>query len=175
MSQLLDLVQRHLDRYGVRPAEFARRIGASPQTFYSWQRREMKQLPDRRLLRGIAEVTGFPYWQVLEAALLDSGYRDAPAEVTEIGQRLRDLPIDDCREIATLATSLVADHDAGLPDRFHDTDHTAESVTCVKNMSSPMKSGVYQPSPWVRDLLDTGRQHRRRATARARGERAHKG
>ncbi|MFI5783534.1 hypothetical protein [Nocardia sp. NPDC051570] len=169
MGQLIDLIQRHLDRYGVKHAEFARRIGATPSAVYSWKRRGVKQLPDKQILEGITEVTGFPYWQVLEAALIDSGYRDPRPNARELCQRLRDMPIEDCREIAEFVAALVAEHDAELPDRFHDPSHTAGSATRVKTLSSPETSGVYQPSPWVEDLLDAGE---RGITSANKGERA---
>lgn len=69
----MDLIQTHLDKYGVKEAEFARRIGTSPQTVSNWKLRGTT-LPTRRLLEGVAEVTGLPYPTVLGAALADAGY-----------------------------------------------------------------------------------------------------
>lgn len=75
MGELYRIVQDHLDRYGVREAEFARRIGTGPQTVNNWKNRGVRKLPDRRLLEAVAEVTGASYSQVLAAALIDSGYQ----------------------------------------------------------------------------------------------------
>lgn len=74
MSELWNLIQGHLDRYGVRDAEFARRMGSSPQTLNSWKKRGVRQLPSKDLLEAVAEVTGRDYRQVLDAALIDTGY-----------------------------------------------------------------------------------------------------
>ena len=75
MTELMRLIQAHRDRYGVSRAEFARRAGTSPQTVQNW-RDEIKAIPDVRHLKGVAEVTGLPYVVVLDAALVDAGYRD---------------------------------------------------------------------------------------------------
>ncbi|MFJ7723807.1 hypothetical protein ACIQYM_37730, partial [Rhodococcus erythropolis] len=74
MSELWNLIQSHLDRYGVRDAEFARRMGSTPQTLNSWKKRGVRQLPNKELLEAVAEVTGRDYRQVLDAALIDTGY-----------------------------------------------------------------------------------------------------
>jgi len=70
------IIQAHLDKYGVSRAEFARRAGTTPQTVNNWQN-GLKSLPDSRHLHGVAEVTGVPYLVVLDAALVDAGYRDS--------------------------------------------------------------------------------------------------
>ena len=80
MTELMRLIQAHLDRYGVSRAEFARRAGTTPQTVNNW-RHELKSLPDATHLRGVAEVTGLPYLIVLDAALVDAGYRPRAVEV----------------------------------------------------------------------------------------------
>jgi transcriptional regulator with XRE-family HTH domain len=69
------LIQAHLDNYGVKRAEFARRAGTTPQTVQNWQDRP-RTLPNVKHLKGVAEVTGIPYLIVLDAALKDAGYRD---------------------------------------------------------------------------------------------------
>jgi transcriptional regulator with XRE-family HTH domain len=83
MTELMRLIQAHIDRYGVTRATVARRAGMSPQTVQNW-RDEIRALPDAQHLRAIAEVIGVPYTVVLDAALTDCGYResstdDAPA------------------------------------------------------------------------------------------------
>ncbi len=76
MTELMRLIQTHLDKYGVSRAEFARRAGTTPQTVQNW-RDEIKAMPEVKHLRGVAEVTGQPYVTVLDAALVDAGYRDS--------------------------------------------------------------------------------------------------
>lgn len=70
------LIQTHLDRYGVKRAEFARRIGTTPQTVQNWKTRSTT-LPKVEHLKGVAAETGIPYSLVLEAALVDAGLRDS--------------------------------------------------------------------------------------------------
>lgn len=81
MGHLWSIIQDHLDRYGVREAAFARRLGTAPQTLNSWKKRGLRQLPDRSLLEAVARETGTPYDEVLDAVLRDIGYKDdAPAK-----------------------------------------------------------------------------------------------
>lgn len=82
MSQLWQIIQKHLDETGVREAEFARRIGTSPTTVNSWKNRGVRNLPDRRLLQSVAEVTGVRYNDVLRAVLVDIGYLQAGQELS---------------------------------------------------------------------------------------------
>lgn len=84
----MTLVQHHLDRYGVRRAEFARRVGISPQAIQSWIDRPGLPRPDH--LRAVAEQLELPYHRVLDAALTDAGYRD-----------------DDVDDVATLSSRIV--------------------------------------------------------------------
>lgn len=76
MGYLWDLIQSHLDTFGVRDAAFARRLGVSPQTLNSMKKRGLKRLPERALLDAIASAIGKPYGMVLDAALIDTGYLD---------------------------------------------------------------------------------------------------
>lgn len=80
MGELYGIIQRHLDRYGVREAALARLMGTSSQTVNSWKTRGVRQLPTRPLLEAVARETRTPYEVVLRAALLDTGYLQA--EVT---------------------------------------------------------------------------------------------
>ncbi|QFG13473.1 immunity repressor [Gordonia phage Powerball] len=92
---LWSLIQAHLDEYGVTDAEFARRMGVSPQTLNSWKKRGVRQLPSRDKLESVAELTRNTYAHVLDAALVDAGYKDQlRAEVVEVAQRIRDLGVD---------------------------------------------------------------------------------
>lgn len=94
MGHLWTIVQSHIDRWGVREAELARRIGTSPQTLNSWKNRGVRGLPSRELLLNLAAVTRVPYQQVLEAALTDAGYLreesdgDVEAAPTNLTDRL---------------------------------------------------------------------------------------
>jgi transcriptional regulator with XRE-family HTH domain len=74
MGELWKIIQAHLDKYGVREAEFARRMGSSPQTLNSWKNRGLKNLPSKALLAAVAEQAHVPYGLVLNAALHDIGY-----------------------------------------------------------------------------------------------------
>lgn len=74
MSNLYAIIEAHYEKYGVRPAEIARRMGTSPQTISSWKNRGLKHLPDKRLLEALSRVTGTPWEIVRDAALSDIGY-----------------------------------------------------------------------------------------------------
>lgn len=80
MSELWNIIQAHLDAYGVREAEFARRMGSAPQTLSNWKHRGLRDLPERRLLEAVAVLTNTDYLRVLNAALVDIGYRDTVAD-----------------------------------------------------------------------------------------------
>lgn len=74
---LIAIVQAHMDRYGVSEAEVARRIGASPATVNTWRNGELRRPPRRSYLKGLADLSGVDYTDVLIAALIDTGYIDA--------------------------------------------------------------------------------------------------
>lgn len=116
MTELMRLIQAHLDRYGVSRAEFARRAGTSPQTVHNWVGR-LKTMPEADHLRGAAEVIEQPYLVVLDAALVDAGYRDSMVDdLATLKQRLRraveanPAVID---ELAFAVEQLRADYAAG--------------------------------------------------------------
>lgn len=75
----MQLIQAHLDKYGVTRAEFARRAGTTPQTVQNWKSRP-GTLPKPEHLRGVADVIGVPFETVLNAALRDAGYSRNEAE-----------------------------------------------------------------------------------------------
>lgn len=83
MTELMRLIQAHIDRYGVTRATVARRAGMSPQTVQNW-RDEIRALPDAHHLRAIAAVIGVPYIVVLDAALTDCGYRDTSTDTADM-------------------------------------------------------------------------------------------
>lgn len=101
MPELMRLIQGHLDRYGVTRSEFARRIGTRPQTIQNWKDKSTI-LPQPELLRGVANVIDAPYLIVLDAALVDSGYRDST--------------VDDVRALEARITALAEHDPAGLHD-----------------------------------------------------------
>lgn len=77
MGELVAIIQRHLDSYGVTEAAFAKRMGINPQTINAWRTRGgLKRLPERRTLEAVARETRTPYAEVLRAALLDTKYLD---------------------------------------------------------------------------------------------------
>jgi DNA-binding transcriptional regulator YdaS (Cro superfamily) len=76
MGKLHDILQRHMDAYGVREAALARLMGTSSTTINSWKTRGVRQVPARWLLEAVARETRTPYQEVLRAALADAGYLD---------------------------------------------------------------------------------------------------
>lgn len=137
---LWSLIQAHLDEYGVTDAEFARRMGVSPQTLNSWKKRGVRQLPSRDKLESVAELTRNTYSHVLDAALVDAGYRnELRAEVVEVAQRIRDLGAEHWDALDDLIEELRQDHYARLADQ----------------------------RPKLRDLIDDGRPTTARAPREA--------
>ncbi|QIN93633.1 immunity repressor [Gordonia phage DumpsterDude] len=115
---LWSLIQAHLDEYGVTDAEFARRMGVSPQTLNSWKKRGVRQLPARDKLEAVAELTRNTYAHVLDAALVDAGYRnELRPEVVEVAQRIRDLGAEYWDALDDLIEELRQDHYARLADQ----------------------------------------------------------
>jgi len=76
------MIQAHLDRYGVTRSEFARRAGVAPQTVQNWWDKPTT-LPKPEHLKGVATVIGVPYHAVLDAALVDAGYRESALDDPE--------------------------------------------------------------------------------------------
>lgn len=91
MTELMRLIQGHLDKYGVTRAEFARRAGTTPQTVQNWKDRPTT-LPRREHLEGVAQVIGLPYIVVLNAALTDAGYREDEIDQMPLAARSEDYP-----------------------------------------------------------------------------------
>lgn len=117
------LIQSHLDRYGVKEAEFARRIGTMPQTVNSWKKRGLKTLPERRLLQAVSEVTKVPYLVVLDAALVDSNYRESMADdLPTIRSRIARLVRQDGNVARDLINYLETPY---VPDLPNDLEVTA--------------------------------------------------
>jgi transposase-like protein len=83
MGHLWDIVEAHHDRYGPSVSEIARRMDVGSQTLFNWRDRPMRELPRKRLLEALAEVTGRSYDEVLRAALLDIGYVEPPTDTPQ--------------------------------------------------------------------------------------------
>lgn len=76
MSQLGDIIQEWADRQQVQPvsdAAVGRALGTTRQTVGNW-RAGLSRMPEPHQLRKLATLTGRPYSEVLEAALVDTGY-----------------------------------------------------------------------------------------------------
>lgn len=121
VNPLWDIVQAHLDRYGVRQAELSRRIGASSATLNQWKNRGVNGLPQKRLLVALSRETGVSYDVLLDAALRSIGY--LPEEAGEEHDQ-RSAP-------TTPAGSAPAKPDYGLAARrgvsdLPDTSHVGE-------------------------------------------------
>lgn len=144
MSELMRLIQSHLDRYGVTRATFAKRIGTTPQTVQNWKTRSTT-MPKADVLKGVAKETKVPYLIVLDAALKDAGYRDSLADdfeslkvriaryvrasergVWELQDYLTAPYIPGDREAAELTPSMTEDDFNALIDRYIAEADTAE-------------------------------------------------
>lgn len=79
MSELLRIIDDYRDAHGQpSDASIARAIGIAPQTLSSWRKRGIKEPPEAATLRSLARLVGLPYEDhVLQAALVDAGWRDA--------------------------------------------------------------------------------------------------
>lgn len=90
MSELYDIVQRHIDEHGPTAAWIARRIGMTPQGLDTWKHRGVR-LPKVKYLVALADLTHTPYLDVLNAALRDSRY--LPEEVARNGAPMNQQPV----------------------------------------------------------------------------------
>lgn len=125
------LIQAHLDRFGVPRAEFARRIGTVPQTVQNWKDKP-GILPNARLLRGVAEVVDAPYLIVLDAALVDAGYRESTVDDLQTLQiriqRLAEQNPAGLRQLAAYVNGLERDLD---DESGHATRHLADRIADI--------------------------------------------
>lgn len=98
-GELWSLIQAHLDRYGVREAAFARRMGTSPQTINTWKTQGIKRLPERWLLDAVAREIGTAYDVVLQAALVDTGYAAGVTSESVDEPQVVPAPVPDLSEL----------------------------------------------------------------------------
>lgn len=79
MSQLLRILDEYRDAHGQPSnASVARAIGVAPQVISSWRSRGIKEPPDPKTLRRLAEFMGVPYRDyVLAAVLVDVGLEES--------------------------------------------------------------------------------------------------
>lgn len=76
MSQLGEILQEWSDRQPIQPvsdAALGRALGMTRQTVGNW-RAGLSRMPEAHQLRKLATLTGRQYSEVLEAALVDTGY-----------------------------------------------------------------------------------------------------
>lgn len=74
--RLVDLIDMYRDAHGQpSDASIARAVGVSPQTLSAWRRRGLKELPNSETLRRLSDYIGFHLDIVVEAALIDAGYK----------------------------------------------------------------------------------------------------
>lgn len=89
VSELLRIIDDYKDRHG-QPSDssIARALGIAPQTISSWRKRGIREAPAIATLRRMAEFMNLPYEEyVLQAALVDSGYRDTMPDLDEARRR----------------------------------------------------------------------------------------
>jgi transcriptional regulator with XRE-family HTH domain len=128
MRQLIQIVQTHMDQYGVSEAEVARRIGTAPQTVNTWRNGEMKQLPRQLYLRALAELTQTDYTTVLTAALADTGYLAEPLSTgADYAALIVSLAID-ADELELAAAEIDAEIEAS------DVDEVKTVIAAVRNL-----------------------------------------
>ena len=89
MSELLSIIDTYRDAHGQpSDASIARAIGIAPQTLSSWRRRGIKELPNVETLRRLAELVRLPFEDyVLQAALVDAGFRESMPTVEDARKR----------------------------------------------------------------------------------------
>lgn len=144
VPELMRLIEGHLDRYGVTRAEFARRIGTRPQTIQNWKDKTTI-LPQAELLRGVANVIDAPYLIVLDAALVDSGYRDTTVDdVRTLEVRIKALADRDpagLRQLAAYVRLLEREIDAEDESGHASRDLADRIADIIRREFDPNDSG----------------------------------
>jgi transcriptional regulator with XRE-family HTH domain len=82
MSQLVAIIDEYKDTHGApSDSSIARAIGVAPQTISSWRKRGIREAPAVDAIKKLAALVGLPYEEyVLQAVLVDTGYREAMPE-----------------------------------------------------------------------------------------------
>lgn len=115
ISRLAALIDTHKDTHGISDAELARRIGMTRENLRLWRTGGLRRLPDRDNLAAVAKIIGKPYREVLNAALLDTGYlADADVEPPAL---YRDLLYATLGAVTTAVPPVV---DGQSPPRWED-------------------------------------------------------
>lgn len=91
MRNVWGLIEAYLDDSGAKEAAVARKAQLSPQTLNSWKHGRLKGMPSNASLYQLAQAIKTPYSTVLDAALLDWGYR--PEEVARDAAANRLAPV----------------------------------------------------------------------------------
>jgi transcriptional regulator with XRE-family HTH domain len=77
MSKLLAIIDAYKDTHGQpSDASIARAVGIAPQTISSWRKRGIRELPARDTMKQLAAFMHVSYDDVLDAALIDTGYME---------------------------------------------------------------------------------------------------
>lgn len=89
MSELLRIIDEYKDAHGgPSDSSIARAIGVVPQTISNWRQRGIKALPNPETLARLAELTRLPFEEyVLQAALVDAGFRESMPTLEEAKKR----------------------------------------------------------------------------------------
>jgi len=123
VSELWHMIETHLDHYGVTRAAFARKCGTQRQVVQNWYDRPTT-LPRPEHLRAVAKVIGMPYETVLNAALVDAGYREKVVDnVVSLRRELDATAARDNSALADIAARLS--RQLGITPPAADLPHAA--------------------------------------------------
>lgn len=90
MSQLIAIIDQYKDTHGApSDSSIARAIGVAPQTISSWRKRGIKEAPAVDAIKRLAVLVGLPYEDyILQAVLVDTGYRDSMPDPPNPGREV---------------------------------------------------------------------------------------
>ena len=91
MSEVVRIIDEYKDAHGQpSDASIARALGVSPGTLSAWRKRGIKSPPEAETLRALAVLARLPYAEyVLQAALVDAGWRESMPELEDARRRER--------------------------------------------------------------------------------------
>lgn len=114
MSRLGDLIQSYLDAHpGLAKQDFAKRASLTPQSLAGWLNGStvMKEYPEVRTIRGLADAMGLNYNDVLEAITADLGQpierEDLSPDVAVTVASLKQLPPQRVKTVAQIVASMM--------------------------------------------------------------------